>query len=145
MFSLSFTCSPAIAMINWSVFASSKLSCVWKGEENNRRDKAKLTFRTWAEVSQRGVEAPVRPSAPQLVCPVRTACAGLTGLRGSLITSRCAVAKPTGQKNPPLCELCCNFFTFSLRSWQQSDTSFEKCIEFLEPKSSTGTCLRFPA
>lgn len=141
-------------MINWSAFASSKFSCVWKGEKNNGRDKAKSTFRTRAEVSEREVEAPVRPSAPQLVYPVRTASAWLTALHGSLITSRCAVAKSAGQKKSPslaafslLCSEANKKMTRGLKSKVSLSSRTFTTAAFTQKKPSrislkSSTCLR---
>lgn len=53
----------------------------------------------------RDSEAPQRPYPPKppcSSCPARRAPAWLTGLPGSLIISRCAVAKPTGKYSPLL-------------------------------------------
>lgn len=52
------------------------------------------------------------PRSPISSCPARSVPAWLTGLPGSLITSRCAVAKPTG-KIPPHLPLLQVLFIYS--------------------------------
>lgn len=77
---------------------------VCERERKNDRDKVEERDRGAGRETER-LHEDLRSNNSS--CPARRAPAWLTGLPGSLITSRCAVAKPTGKI--PLISLCCKF------------------------------------
>lgn len=92
------TCSPAIIMTNLLASSSCELSLLSRWCMTEREKELKW----WSEVKRREVQGETERlhkdlRSPNSSCPARSAPAWLTGLPGSQITSRCAVAKPTGK------------------------------------------------